>query len=191
MDSLTQIALGAAVGEAVLGKKVGNKAVLWGAVAATIPDLDVIPGSFMDAVAGLDFHRGLSHSILFCLILIWANDTGAYYVGSRYGVTKMAPALSPGKTWEGFFGGFLITFLAAWIGSGLLPLGGPRAALVLVGCISVVGPVGDLIESMIKRASTQKDSGALIPGHGGLLDRIDSLIICTPFLYYYCRSLFY
>ena len=69
MDSVTQIALGAAVGEAVLGKKVGNKAVLWGAVAGTIPDLDVIPGSFMDAVAGLDFHRGLSHSILFCLIL--------------------------------------------------------------------------------------------------------------------------
>ena len=69
MDSVTQIALGAAVGEAVLGKKVGNKAVLWGAVAGTIPDLDVIPGYFMDTVARLDFHRGFSHSILFCLIL--------------------------------------------------------------------------------------------------------------------------
>lgn len=69
MDSVTQIVLGAAVGEAVLGKKVGNKAVLWGAVAGTIPDLDIIPGSFMDTVARLDFHRGLSHSILFCLIL--------------------------------------------------------------------------------------------------------------------------
>ena len=66
MDSVTQIALGAAVGEAVLGKKVGNKAVLWGAVAGTIPDLDVIPGYFMDTVARLDFHRGFSHSILFC-----------------------------------------------------------------------------------------------------------------------------
>jgi len=69
MDSITQIALGAAVGEAVLGKKVGNKAVLWGAVAGTIPDLDVIPGYFMETVARLDFHRGISHSILFCLIL--------------------------------------------------------------------------------------------------------------------------
>ncbi len=69
MDSITQIALGAAIGEAVLGKKVGNKAVLWGAVAGTIPDLDVIPGYFMDTVARLDFHRGISHSILFCLIL--------------------------------------------------------------------------------------------------------------------------
>ncbi|MCH7675762.1 metal-dependent hydrolase [candidate division KSB1 bacterium] len=69
MDSITQIALGAAVGEAVLGKKVGNKAVLWGAVAGTIPDLDVIPGFFMDTVARLDFHRGFSHSILFFLIL--------------------------------------------------------------------------------------------------------------------------
>ncbi len=69
MDSVTQIALGAAVGEAVLGKKVGNKAALWGGIAATIPDLDVIPGAFMETVARMDFHRGVSHSILFCLLL--------------------------------------------------------------------------------------------------------------------------
>jgi phosphatidate cytidylyltransferase len=128
--------------------------------------------------------------VLFCLVLLWANDTGAYYVGSRYGVTKMAPVLSPGKTWEGFFGGFILTLAAAWIGIKFLPAYRPKAALVLAGFISFLGPVGDLIESMIKRAAGKKDSGTLIPGHGGLLDRIDSLIVCAPFIYYYCRSLF-
>lgn len=128
--------------------------------------------------------------ILYCLILLWANDTGAYYVGSRYGITKMAPVLSPGKSWEGFFGGFLLTFITAWLGMRLFAVGGTKAALVLVGVASFVGPVGDLTESLIKRASGKKDSGRIIPGHGGLLDRIDSLIFCAPFFYYYCRSLF-
>jgi phosphatidate cytidylyltransferase len=134
--------------------------------------------------------QGGANLILYCLILLWANDTGAYYVGSRYGVTKMAPVLSPGKTWEGFFGGFLLTLVTAWLGMRLLAVGGAKTALVLVGLVSLIGPVGDLFESLIKRASGKKDSGKIIPGHGGLLDRIDSLIFCAPFFYYYCRSLF-
>ena len=69
MDSLTQIVLGGAVGEAVLGKKVGNKAVLWGAIGGTIPDLDTIPGQFMDTVSRLEVHRGFSHSIVFALLI--------------------------------------------------------------------------------------------------------------------------
>ncbi len=138
---------------------------------------------------GLRGMRGGADFVLFGLILLWANDTGAYYVGSRYGVTEMAPTLSPGKTWEGFFGGFLLTLVAAGAAARLLPSGGPRAALVMAGVISIFGPVGDLAESMIKRASGQKDSGTIIPGHGGLMDRIDSLIFCAPFLYYYCRTL--
>ena len=139
---------------------------------------------------GLRGMRGGANLVLFGLVLLWANDTGAYYVGSRFGATKMAPTLSPGKTWEGFFGGFLLTLVAAGVAARLLPTGGLRAALVMVGVISVFGPVGDLAESMIKRASGQKDSGTIIPGHGGLLDRIDSLIFCAPFLYYYCRTHF-
>ena len=127
--------------------------------------------------------------VIFCLILIWANDTGAYYIGSRYGLTKMAPVLSPGKSWEGFFAGFLMSMVAAWAGASLLPVGGLRAALIMAGIVSCIGPVGDLVESLIKRTSAKKDSGTLIPGHGGLLDRIDSLIFCAPFLFYFYLSL--
>jgi phosphatidate cytidylyltransferase len=119
------------------------------------------------------------------LFVTWGQDILAYFVGKYAGHTKMTPGLSPKKTWEGFAGG-----MAGAIGGGLLAVvlfGVPislfqGALLGLVG--GVVGPLGDLAESFIKRQVGVKDAGHLIPGHGGVLDRIDSLIFNAPVLYY-------
>ena len=114
-----------------------------------------------------------------------ASDTAAFYTGSKFGKHKLCPAISPGKTWEGFWGG-----LAGSLGAALLvwyfflPEQGPAwicGIALLLGCL---GAAGDLSESVIKRAFAVKDSGHLLPGHGGLLDRIDSLLLTAPVLYY-------
>lgn len=119
---------------------------------------------------------------LFALGLVWAADSGAYFAGSKFGRRKLAPSISPGKTWEGVFGGLAASALLAVL---VLPLLGldwaslPALALltVLTAAISVVG---DLLESLMKRHSGVKDSGALFPGHGGLMDRLDSLLAALP-----------
>lgn len=117
--------------------------------------------------------------VLFALAVVWAGDTLAYFVGKSIGRIKMAPALSPGKTWEGAVGnviGSLIVgyFFARWQNGGL------TAWLVTAALANVAGQVGDLIESAYKRGAGVKDSGAMLPGHGGMLDRIDSLIFAAP-----------
>lgn len=114
-----------------------------------------------------------------------ASDTAAFYTGSKFGKHKLCPVISPGKTWEGFLGG-----LAGSLGAALvvrhffLPEQGlvwTGLIVLLLGCL---GAAGDLSESVIKRAFGVKDSGSLLPGHGGLLDRIDSLLLTAPVLYY-------
>lgn len=122
--------------------------------------------------------------ICFLLLTIWATDVGAFFVGRRWGCRKLAPHISPGKTYAGFWGGMV---LASVVGGGLaysisLPYGWLEATL-LGAVLSVVGQVGDLAESLIKREAGVKDSGQLIPGHGGLLDRLDSLLFATPVYY--------
>lgn len=117
--------------------------------------------------------------VLFALAIVWAGDTLAYFVGKGIGRTKMAPALSPGKTWEGAIGNVIGSLLvgygfARWQG------GDPTAWLVTAALANVAGQVGDLVESAYKRGAGVKDSGALLPGHGGMLDRIDSLIFAAP-----------
>jgi phosphatidate cytidylyltransferase len=115
----------------------------------------------------------------------WASDSGAYFAGRAFGRTKMSPRLSPKKTWEGFAGG---TLAAVGAGVGIVALLGlpvsawVGVALGLIG--SVGGTLGDLAESMLKRQAGVKDSGNLIPGHGGLLDRVDSLLWTAPLTYY-------
>ena len=119
--------------------------------------------------------------LLLCmLLLVWAADTGAYFVGRRFGRLKLAPAVSPNKTWEGVIGGTALAALVAigeahWLGLPVVPYLG--LGLVVV-CASIVG---DLTESMFKRVAGLKDSGALLPGHGGVLDRIDSITAAAPF----------
>lgn len=122
--------------------------------------------------------------ILFVLVLIWAADTGAYFSGRGFGRHKLAVRVSPGKTWEGAVGGLLLsTLVAALAGYWLFQLGGQLAGFMLL-CAGVVAfsIVGDLTESMFKRQASVKDSGTLFPGHGGVLDRLDSLFAAAPLL---------
>ncbi len=113
------------------------------------------------------------------------SDTGAYYAGRRFGRTKLCPNISPGKTVAGAVGGFAAGSLAAALVAALLPSGpSPWLAFVLGMVLVPVGIAGDLTESIIKRATGTKDSGTILAGHGGLLDRIDSLLLTAPVLYY-------
>jgi phosphatidate cytidylyltransferase len=118
------------------------------------------------------------------IAVTFANDTGAYFVGRALGRHKLAPTLSPGKTVEGGVGGLAagltLTFVAGWAFMPALSVG-DRVAIGLVA--GVVGPAGDLVESLIKRAAGVKDSGRSIPGHGGVLDRIDALLFVGAYVY--------
>jgi phosphatidate cytidylyltransferase len=117
--------------------------------------------------------------VLFTLVLVWAGDMLAYFVGKSLGRVPMAPALSPKKTWEGALGNVLASMIVAvlfakWMQTDVITL------LVIAGVANIAGQAGDLIESAYKRGAAVKDSGGLLPGHGGMLDRIDSLILATP-----------
>ncbi len=123
--------------------------------------------------------------ICFSLAITWLQDTAAYFVGRRFGKRPFAPVLSPKKTWEGAIGGFLASVLTAMIAVPLLGLPVSLLAAGLIGAVAgVAGPLGDLAESLVKRQIGVKDSGQLIPGHGGILDRIDSLLFTGPLIYY-------
>lgn len=125
--------------------------------------------------------------IFFLFFVIFAGDTGAYYAGHRWGRHKLWPAVSPGKTVEGAVGGLLSSLATALlVGKLLLSLGesGITFLLSLGFVIALMGQMGDLMESMLKRVSQVKDASGILPGHGGLLDRLDSLIFAFPITYY-------
>ena len=150
----------------------------------------VYPGLLLSALVPL---RGLDRGewwIILALTVTWLNDTGAYFAGRAFGRRKLYPRISPSKTWEGAIGGAAGSILGALIVQQLwlprLPAWG--AALVGVGA-AVLGPIGDLSESMLKRAFGAKDSGRLLPGHGGILDRIDALLFNAPFVLLCARLL--
>lgn len=135
-------------------------------------------------IAMIYYALATPHLVLALLIFIWANDTGAFCVGSLMGRHKLFERISPKKTWEGFWGGMLFAIVAAAIMRGafpeyfgLLSYGGMFRLAILV---SIFATLGDLLESMIKRTAGVKDSSHLIPGHGGILDRIDSLLLVAP-----------
>ena len=116
------------------------------------------------------------------LFLIWASDIGAYAAGKTFGKHKMAPQISPGKTWEGWAGGFVLTLVVGWAVGFLLPDMSLAHRLVAAGVVAVFAPLGDLAESMLKRSVGVKDSGSIMPGHGGLLDRFDAFLLVLPVL---------
>jgi phosphatidate cytidylyltransferase len=133
--------------------------------------------------------RGLEHGrewVLFALVVTFVSDTMAYFIGRAWGRHKMAPAISPKKSWEGAAGGLAGAVIAALLLTMLpgLPLG-YAAAVPLALAVSVFGQVGDLFESMYKRYSGIKDSGRWLPGHGGFLDRMDSVLFAGAVVYYY------
>ncbi len=116
--------------------------------------------------------------ILFIMAVVWSNDIGAYVAGRMIGGPKLAPALSPGKTWAGAFGGFVVSVAAGLVLVAVLRTPHPSLAgtVVQAAVLSVAAQAGDLLESALKRHYGKKDSGSLIPGHGGLLDRVDGLL---------------
>lgn len=126
--------------------------------------------------------------LVFLFLVIWASDTGAYYAGTALGKHRLYEKISPKKSVEGLAGGMLASAVVAvlcklW----LVPALGWFEAVALGAVLAVIGTVGDLVESLIKRSAGVKDSGSLIPGHGGILDRMDSMLFAAPVLFYYLR----
>jgi phosphatidate cytidylyltransferase len=122
--------------------------------------------------------------LLFALVITWAADTTAYFVGRAIGKHPLAPHLSPKKTWEGSIASMIGSLIVAYVFSFWIRV--PLAHLLAMAVIgNVAGQMGDLVESAYKRSAGVKDSGGILPGHGGILDRIDALILCIPVIWYY------
>ena len=155
-----------------------RRAASWSAALAGV--FALVPAWLALMRLRLDLPNG-AQWLLFVLILVWVADMGAFFVGGRYGRLRLAPAVSPGKTWEGVFGGILLATVVAVCGSlwFRIPL-----AFFLPLCVTVVAfsIVGDLTESLLKRFAGMKDSGSVFPGHGGVMDRIDSVTGAAPVL---------
>ncbi|MFT4675235.1 MAG: phosphatidate cytidylyltransferase [Reinekea sp.] len=136
---------------------------------------------------GLVWLKSQPHSALlltWLMLLVWGADVGAYFAGRAFGNRKLAPAVSPGKTWAGVYGGMATSILVSVVIAGLyLPAYGIKGwfwLILLSAAVIAISVVGDLFESLLKRNRGIKDSSALLPGHGGILDRIDSLCAATP-----------
>ena len=166
---------------------------LWERPAFATPVAPLVAGSLtlIPAFLSLIDLRDSSPSLLLAVLaLVWVSDSAAYFTGIRLGRRKLAPEISPGKTWEGLYGGLaaVAVYAIAWmvVAGGPVPDGLKRAPLgpmwfmlVLLG-LAIAGVAGDLLESQMKRQAGVKDSGRLLPGHGGILDRIDALLPVLP-----------
>ena len=154
-------------------------------LALLIP-IDLIPIPIDRFYNSSQYIRGIW--IFFLLIIIFANDTGAFYGGKLFGKYKLYESVSPKKTWEGAICGVILALFISILFLKLFRFHPVNPAIIAVTLIlSVAGQVGDLAESMLKRSHNIKDSGTLLPGHGGVLDRIDSLLFAIPVLYIYLQ----
>ncbi|MCH8061144.1 MAG: phosphatidate cytidylyltransferase [Chloroflexi bacterium] len=141
---------------------------------------------------GLLFHAPLlrNHAagmewVLFLLAVTFATDTGAYFIGRAFGKRPLAPSISPSKTWEGAAGGTLAALAAGFIAYQFMATQAPVwQVVVLAGIAGIAGQLGDLAESKFKRVFDAKESGSILPGHGGILDRLDSIVFSLPVVYY-------
>ena len=164
-------------------------------LASCLVGVRMMPDSALLTYWGHDvLHPSIPHlaskllTTFFAIVML--TDTGAYYTGRSIGRHKLAPRVSPGKTIEGAIGGFVMAVVVGFLCKLVFFHEIPAAhALALGAVLGVIGQVGDLAESMLKRGSSVKDSGNLLPGHGGMLDRVDSILFCAPVLYYYSRLL--
>ena len=147
-----------------------------------------VPMALMNLISlGIDQESYHPRIVLGYLFLIWASDTGAYFAGKKFGKRKLFERISPGKTWEGSIGGTLLALVIAFILSKyfieLRLIDWVAITLIVV----VTGTLGDLVESMFKRGIHIKDSGSVLPGHGGFLDRFDAFFISAPFVFTYLQ----
>lgn len=146
-----------------------------------------VPIIVFECIAFLPFKEGTYNPeiILGYFVLLWISDSGAYAVGSLVGKHKLFERISPKKTWEGSIGGAVLTFVAAYFISSIVKEVSLRDWLSMSLIIVVMGTYGDLFKSLLKRSANVKDAGNLLPGHGGFLDRFDSLIGSSPFVFGY------
>ena len=144
----------------------------------------VLPFIFFLALAFIEGRYNYRIPLGFLLIL-WANDTGAYLAGRTWGKHKLFERISPNKTWEGLVGGIVLALVLAVIVQHYFAVFTLPQWLVIAVLISTFGTLGDLVESMLKRSLQVKDSGNILPGHGGLLDRFDGLLLAAPLVYFY------
>ena len=146
----------------------------------------VYPGALL---AHAPLLRGIEQGlewVVFLLVVTFSTDTAAYFVGKAVGKRPLAPSISPGKTWEGAIGGFLSAVLAAVMVAWALEIEVSVPVIVALGAVmGVVGQAGDLFESKLKRLADVKESGRLLPGHGGVLDRLDSIVFNLALVYYF------
>ncbi|NLN88408.1 MAG: phosphatidate cytidylyltransferase [Syntrophomonadaceae bacterium] len=147
----------------------------------------VYSGFFFSYALALGSTDGAFYLLLLVFILTWASDVGGYFFGRMWGKHKLAPRLSPGKTTEGSAGAIVLTILAACLCQYLPGNDYPQGSVLLVMAVavSIAAQLGDLLESSIKRFFAVKDSGRLLPGHGGVLDRFDSFMLVCPVIYYF------
>ncbi len=153
----------------------------------------VFLGGFLVSMrVGFDNFPGLSTKLLgYFFLVVMGSDVGAYYIGKNFGKHKLVPKISPNKTWEGFGGGVLLAIgfaaLSTWLFFPELPY---QVSIPLAIGMSAIGVLGDLAESAMKRGAGAKDAASILPGHGGFLDRLDSLLFNAPLLYYFARFYF-
>jgi phosphatidate cytidylyltransferase len=162
-------------------------------VGATLLGVLYIPllGSHLVALR-TGFPQPLSaHLLSFFFLVLMGSDAGAYYTGRTFGKRKLAPSISPGKTWEGVVGGLVAALAMAALAHFWffreLPL---KYMLPLAAIMTLLGILGDLVESALKRGAGAKDAATILPGHGGILDRLDSLLFNAPLIYYFARFYF-
>jgi phosphatidate cytidylyltransferase len=183
--ALTALVCGGTLIRSVLGPATGCGA--FGTVAATL-FAGVYPGVLLAFMVGLRMEPRGRAIVFFVVLVIWASDTAAYYLGRAFGRHLLCPRISPKKTVEGAIAGVLAAAAAAEAcRSTFYPELGAAAAAI-GAALGGIGILGDLGESMLKRGAGVKDTAALLPGHGGVLDRIDSLLLAGPLFYYYYHS---
>jgi phosphatidate cytidylyltransferase len=187
LPGLTIAALAAAM---LRGAPFGNMIASVGATVLGVMYVAFLGGHLVAVRMGFEQTRA-AHLLSFFFLVIMGSDTGAYYTGRAFGRHKLAPGISPGKTWEGAIGGMIASLLMGAVAHYWffpeLPL---KLALPLAALMNILGVLGDLTESALKRGAGAKDAAQILPGHGGLLDRLDSLLFNAPVLYYFGRLYF-
>lgn len=160
-----------------------KQAVNTSAMAGQILGICYVPMSLSFFVAIRNFDNGIAWLFL-VFFIVFASDTGAYYAGTYFGKHKLCPEVSPGKTWEGFFGGLALVLVMGMVFRFFFFKDTSVSEILTLSFFTgLVAPLGDLFESMLKRSAGVKDSGKILPGHGGLLDRIDAMLFAAPAVY--------